>query len=399
MMFGYAFRIYLILVCLLPTSVVLDVNVKSYATVFILIIVFISLNKKILIDKKTLIWVLVGISFILVYSIVSLFRGVEFDDYISHVIPVILFCFYIYLLNRIVLVCGDVYLINSLKSVLFCLAAIKLTFFLLDQFGIFPVVDYLLAVKLIFNYEIITLQTDYGARLHQSSDYLFLLYPLVIYYNKQGVLLKNNYYLNKISDLLLFFIITFAIVITYSRALWVFYLVNMLVLVYSYNKKIIIAIPIVFTGFLLVDGFSEFILARYSGEFAEASDYERFIMLDYMIESINQYPLFGLGLGGYMRDYVRFDDLKWNYELQLLSLMVSYGLVGFILLIILLSLFVLKNWTAVNKIGFLYMSTISSWIIVNIFNCFAFTSFGSIIFGVLLGLISRANVGIWKQKT
>lgn len=394
-MFNFSVGVYFYLICMLPSAVFLDVNIKLYATIY-LIFTFVSYKiKNAAIDYRSFGWLLVSIFFIVFYTGISVTQGVGVDDYYSHFMPLILFVFYVFLLNRVVLYRGPLYLLKLLKSIMASLAALKVGVFLLDFFEIFSVDGYILLVKILFKYEVITLKTDVGSRLHQPSDYLFILYPLVLKY-------ERFFQKNKFSDLWmeiksysLLILIVLAVLISYSRSLWLFFAINMFVYYLECDFKRFFQFLVLAFLFFVYLGFgdvSDFIRERYVGDFATESDQERVVMFGEMLNSISDNPFFGLGIGGYIANYVRFDELRWNYELQLMSLVVNFGVFGFCALTLLLFYYLIDSKRGTKIGGAVFYSVFISWIAINIFNCFAFTSFGSVISGVLFSLVSKTMV-------
>ena len=68
---------------------------------------------------------------------------------------------------------------------------------------------------------------------------------------------------------------------------------------------------------------------RFSGKQVEFSDNTRKEQKSYLVVGIDSHPLFGNGLGSYIKKYIRSNTLPYSYELEYLSFIYQFGIIGF----------------------------------------------------------------------
>lgn len=79
--------------------------------------------------------------------------------------------------------------------------------------------------------------------------------------------------------------------------------------------------------------FATSITERFVGVNAEASDFERVIQYNALVSGIDDNILFGHGLGSYISNYIRSDDMPFLYELEYLALLYQFGVLGLMYII------------------------------------------------------------------
>ena len=101
----------------------------------------------------------------------------------------------------------------------------------------------------------------------------------------------------------------------------------------------------------MLSNIRQMIVSRFTST-ADASDSIRTDQEKYLTEGIKESPLIGHGLGSYVLEYTRSDIAKETYELQYLSFVFQFGIVGFILTIIgmIVSFFTMVLKASTNKI-------------------------------------------------
>ena len=74
--------------------------------------------------------------------------------------------------------------------------------------------------------------------------------------------------------------------------------------------------------------------ARFNSTSTTISDQIRDEQSYYLWMGFNELPVFGHGAGSYVREYLRSDVILYSYELEYLSFLYQFGIVGFCLIII-----------------------------------------------------------------
>lgn len=73
--------------------------------------------------------------------------------------------------------------------------------------------------------------------------------------------------------------------------------------------------------------------ARFSSTSTTASDQIRNEQFYYLWTGFNELPIFGHGAGSYVKEYLRSNAILYSYELEYLSFLYQFGIVGFCLII------------------------------------------------------------------
>ncbi len=98
---------------------------------------------------------------------------------------------------------------------------------------------------------------------------------------------------------------------------------------------------------------------RFTGYTQSRSDSIREEMKEFLFNSFNNSPVFGIGLGGYVRDYLRSPTMLWQYELEYLSLLMQLGIVGFILIVANFTAYVFRMVISGHQKAYVIPTTIS----------------------------------------
>lgn len=131
------------------------------------------------------------------------------------------------------------------------------------------------------------------------------------------------------------------VVISYSRYLMVFFLLETLYLAAISargNPKVIaifavIAIGALKSDYLDVDAALLEIVNRFTGQIQYESDSIRIEMTNILFRVFAENPLWGIGMGGHAPGYLRSYVNLWQYELEYLSLLMQFGILGFIFVV------------------------------------------------------------------
>ena len=74
--------------------------------------------------------------------------------------------------------------------------------------------------------------------------------------------------------------------------------------------------------------------ARFNSTSTSASDQIRNEQFAYLWQGFNELPVFGHGAGSYVREYLRSNTILYSYELEYLSFLYQFGIVGFCLVVL-----------------------------------------------------------------
>jgi len=193
----------------------------------------------------------------------------------------------------------------------------------------------------------------------------------------------------------------FSLFITYSRYLWVFgafavlsgFLVSILHKKYrietissdlfKINLLFSILLISLFSLFLVVliyPGIMDVVIERFSGRHSIASDLIRKQISLALWKVIEEYPLFGKGMGSYSAELIRFDEVPWNYELQWMALLMNFGVIGVLYLVFLFFIVYRIILYRVNLVAISIATLFTFWISSAFFNCFLLSSSGGVVF-------------------
>ncbi len=154
------------------------------------------------------------------------------------------------------------------------------------------------------------------------------------------------------------------VLVTYSRYLILLFVIATLYATGSNIKEkskavmvatalIALAVTIHYTEADVI--FAEF-EERFTGYTQNQSDQIREEQKLVLLRSFGDSPIFGAGLGGYERNYIRSPSNLWQYEMEYLSLLMQLGVLGFILIVANFVLYVFRMLTGYDKIYFVPMA-------------------------------------------
>lgn len=379
--FGWLINLLIFLTIVLPTGTILSLNYKI-GIIALIFPLFIYISLIYGIAESFIIWFFVFLLFLGASFLLSFLNDVPISSVVSHVVAffslfsVIYFSLFLISYDKSY---KDLFKKKILLSlILFSVVKISASF-LIGMGVVSPdlVQEFL---KLFFNFEFIGLDASYFYRVHLPIDYLL---PLVFLYLS---------YLSNDDDWFRYkrvfqFIIFMAILVSYSRILYFIFIIMFAIIFLDYirrlqSEKFIIVFLLGFSFLGLVSGVSfDFIYERYFGEMASESDGPRLEMYYALVSIFEKYSLLGKGLGSGSELLIRFEDMPWYYELQWLSFLAQFGMVGFMLLLLVALLpFGYLYFTQLTSYSFTISILYLAWLSVGIFNGFMLTSSAGVIF-------------------
>lgn len=179
-------------------------------------------------------------------------------------------------------------------------------------------------------------------RIVKTTD---ILLPLAIFL----IINKYNFHLkiNKILLSLMFISIISAVVLTFTRYIWILtFFVLFTSIIKRENLKYIFKsfIIIIFILFIIL-----FVAKPFVASFTPLQDVIEYIFIrsadslslsvkleqtNYLLTNFGNAPVFGSGNAAYIQEYIRHDRLPYIYEVQWLAILYQFGIVGTSLIIL-----------------------------------------------------------------
>lgn len=177
-------------------------------------------------------------------------------------------------------------------------------------------------------------------RVGNSGDLFYLIVFLFYVRESGGVKLA----------LLWLFALVF-VLISYSRYLMIiFVIITLYAIALSVKNKpkitmsvICALISVPFLGFLDFSSIVSEIANRFTGQVQYEADSIRSEMGGVLSGIFYDNLIFGVGMGGYVRDYIRSDVNLWQYELEYLSMLMQFGIIGFLFIVVNFSMYVIRT--------------------------------------------------------
>jgi len=404
-LFSITFIILIYASILLPSGSIFGVNVKTITAILLIgIVLFLFIGNN-LFTFKDIFLLFLFLIFIIFYSTLSLVYGYSYAPILSQFSAILATIIPMWV-GSLIIRRGYLGLSQSIKvliTIALIHATIKLISFGLITSGVISLADYTAAESEIFGVLPISLEVDNFVRLNVPSDFVFPIVLMLCMISDMGLLRK---YLSMT-------IILLAVIVTYSRYLWLYaalvlfaYYCSTLLknLTMSDTQKkvginvfklLLILLSMAFCItiiFVLLtknnsgdDLITSFIKERYTGDNASASDYTRTLMYTWLSTAVLERPMLGSGLGSYILQYTRFDDTPWNYELQWLALTMNFGVFGIIYILFQLVIYyknIISSFFRIDLFDKIFVWNVGMilWLSVGFFNCFLITSSAGVVF-------------------
>ena len=370
---------FLIMLWVLPSGTIFGFPIKmlAFAVCFFLFYLASASKKRIIKITDKIIWLLFACVTMCVWMIIAVI-----NDYTKGIFPMIQY------VSAFVgmLILADLYFanfsttnsINKLGKIIYvscvCFVAFKI---ILEILFLLKIISYEMIMYFfnnILSAEVMTLQIPFNSvtlcRLSTSNDLIpFTLLGFDLVFRKRS-------YLNRFITLSVMF---FFSLITYSRLIFLQLLVILLCFVfylfkkYGHQKKSFIRLfLIIIVSLTLISVFlyqnttfyytiQNFINSRFDSDAVRISDDARKVQFIYLFNGFKDHFLFGHGFSSYLKECIRSQSNIFSYELEYLSFLYQFGIIGFLIII---GSIVLVLW-AVKPIFNPYMfSSISAMVII-----------------------------------
>jgi len=366
-------------IMILPSGSISGINIKAILLVFVITLVVIDLaftgfNRKI---NNSLMFMVLALLVLMIWLIIGVlkyrfeFYGLsQFKEIATTII--VTWVGYICYVRRIInwnyffnllLYSHIIYIL--VKTFIFVIIFIKLTtlasvvYFIKDIFGI-NIVS--------FSY------VNSIARLDLLND---TLSPFFVFFLLNSDLFKIK--VTSILKLVMYPLLIINTIIGFKRSLILIaiaFIAYSIMFTMSYSKRIvaiiIIMISVAACFYYFNTEINYLVGQRFSSKLQENSDSIRDEQYNCLLEEFYDNALIGKGLGGYSNKIIRSEDSPYSYEIQWLSFLMQFGIIGIVLVICCYSMIILPLFranTEINyKIKFILIFQFIAW------GCLSFTN-------------------------
>lgn len=196
------------------------------------------------------------------------------------------------------------------------------------------------------------------------------------------------------SDYIKLILLSFSLLIGMSRYNWAtaaIYITFAFISSLNKSRSFIIIASIIFFGIgaSTTPAVQKMIESRLSAQNNDFSDGARELQLQKITSEIELSPMFGHGIGYYIPSWIRSDDAKYSYELQVPALVMQIGFFGVFILFSLIYIPILLLIKKTKPLFILLFSIMSCiWIASGFFNPVLFSSSGGVVYSFVLLLCS-----------
>lgn len=199
----------------------------------------------------------------------------------------------------------------------------------------------------IFSSQVITFYLPFGSsaicRIGTPNDAI----PLILL--GFDLIFRKRSYLAR----LIILIVSFAFsLITYSRLIFLQFVTVLFCFIfysfrqYGHRKSTVLRITVTFAFSLILiviflgldtslnSSIQTYISSRFSSDAVSASDDIRQTQFRYLFNGFKEHPVLGNGFGSYVKEYIRSEETIFSYELEYLSFLYQFGLVGFFVIVV-----------------------------------------------------------------
>lgn len=393
-----AISLFLYICIILPAGSVFGVNVKILSLLFVVLAVMVY-QKGIYIYKIIFFStpIITFLTFEILYSYVTGYRS----EYIL-IQAKDIFVFFL-----IVVICTVSLPKNEMESIAVkvivrglcvasCIKIIMLSFSFISGIPVSQVVG---IISGFFKVTLMSLDVEDSSigRVNFTSDAIL---PFALFITASKVLKGNRDKKKYIASLLLFLLLSFSALISMSRFYWATSILSViLAAIGTINKSksfisiLVIVLIVIFS--LGSSSVQNMVSSRFSAHNNDNSDGARVVQYKKISHAIDNHPIMGGGLGYYIPDYIRSDDAKYSYELQIPALIMQIGFFGTAILIfgVLIACFNYYRYMSFYY-RVCYLIFIFIWLSSGVFNPVLFSSSGGVVF---LLMIAMPRIELFKR--
>jgi hypothetical protein len=245
------------------------------------------------------------------------------------------------------------------------------------------------ALSDVFGVNLATLENgNVGARFQFVSDSVI---PVALY----GLLSrKNRFGISSAASSLLVALLSFSAVVTFSRFLWAFSAVGLMLGIATSRVDRMKVVYFAFVGLAVAYLWNELVLLyelRTSAVQVDFSDGLRHEQQVALYKFVMDAPVFGHGLGTFTAEIVRHPVLFYSYELQLVALVGQVGIVGTAFLMASIAYYYRGIFDHRRPVmhSMCVLLLIVVWISSGFTNPYLSTSSAGLVFGLLYALAPR----------
>lgn len=378
----------LFLFVFLPGGSIYGVNIKLFTFLIftLLFIIFLATTK---VDIKLYLFLSALFLFISFFTFIAFLPYRDSANSFTEVRLFAITAFYPivvwYFLKKNVVNASSLVLLVIRSHILFL--TLKLFFFILVLTNIWQPNDIVVLIDHVFGVKVMTIEILPNiTRIQLNLDLISLIvFPILLFSKEFGIKM------NGLTQLLYHSIIFTGILISFSRYILVSYVLIFAVYTILSLKNFKFVVVVTFIAsivlFYTYDIIYEIAEIRFSKRISTSSDYVRTQQYSALINEFSQNKIFGNGFGGYSKEVIRDQEEIFSYELQLLSFLMKFGIIGFALIMIVIAVIALPLFKIINfRLRILMILVYVLWIASNIFNPYIISSMASVIFVVFIAL-------------
>ncbi|WP_103162210.1 O-antigen ligase family protein [Pectobacterium odoriferum] len=358
---------------------------RSPFFVFFMALFFIVNNKSFFVFIKNIIPFFLLVVLSVLYSLV---QGNEFSYVFGQakdiLLAVVIFLFLVaYSLSKSG---GDRFIFDVIKNGFVFIAVAKIIILLYSfYYGVSPV-DVIDNISDFWGVEMMTLGVE-GSSMTRIQIPIDAAGPLVIFFTLHRILNSNF----PLKDVIQFFLLIFSCLLTMSRFFWaesaffiiLCFLINMKSKKHFFLLSVLLVISFVlFFLTPLGETINTILGTRFDALINSSSDSTRVLQIAEINSAIRKSPIFGHGIGYYIPHFIRSDEIKYLYENQTLSMIMSLGGVGAFVLLVMIVVNVFNNSAmrcSTHKNIILTVLFFIFWLLSGSFNPLLFGASGGIV--------------------
>jgi hypothetical protein len=180
--------------------------------------------------------------------------------------------------------------------------------------------------------------------------------------------------------------------LAYSRYVWFIYIVSIFMAMIIERSWKVMTVTILTVLILCVPFYDEFqtiFEARFLSEGTEVSDAGRVAQAQALLDEVKTRPILGKGIGAHSAAYLSSDTLKYSYEMQWLSLLMQFGIVGEIGILLLVAASARDLVMAKHPAKLWLLFLFALWLLASWTNPYMTSSFAGATFGLFEALFHR----------
>lgn len=265
----------------------------------------------------------------------------------------------------------------------FTYSLIKLVLILLHFFNIVNMFALMEALDMRF------MSMDMTAGLSRFQTSVDIVTPFFILFVLQSERLNLNF--SKLFKYIYCIISIFSILFSFSRFLMAVGVCSGFFYCLTLNKKEFLKaltfcslLIMIFIYSIGIDTFLTIIERRFFSNDSYYSDLTRTQQINALVGQFFEMPYFGMGLGGYVKNFVRDGSIVHSYEVQWVAFLMQFGLIGMGLLLVPIGYIFAQFLKVFSRVHFSFLALFLIWLLSGFTNPFLISLASGIIYSIFL---------------